>query len=71
MAKAIDQGEMGDEPWIKRLPEGVDLCVRLIDKDWDSFEFDTTATPTPQATNGYLLHRIVVYMQRGYTNTTL
>ena len=65
-----DDNGSGSSNWKDALPPGVDTYVNLIDKNWDNFTLDVTNTTTEQV-NGFLLHHILYYRSRFYTDYTL
>ena len=56
MARSIQD----NNDWKNSLPPGVDYYTRIIDENWDDFNFDVDHCDTTRV-NGYLLHRIVLY----------
>jgi len=57
--------------WRDSLPPGVATYAKLIDKDWDEFPVFDTITCTAKQVNGFLLHHIVFYRNRYYTDVQL
>ena len=56
--------------WRDSLPLGVAAYAKLINKNWDEFTINTT-TYTAKQVNGFLLHRILFYQSRYYTDLQL
>ena len=54
--------------WKDSLPLGVAEYVKLIDEDWDEFVFNITTYTTKQV-NGFLLHHIIFYQNKYYTDS--
>ena len=53
--------------WEDSLLLGVASYAKLIDKNWDEFTFNTI-TCTAKQVNSFLLHRIIFYQSRHYTD---
>lgn len=68
---AGSSADKDDEQWRQNLPSGVDQYERLIDKNWNDFKDVDFSNPTPQAVNGFIVHRIVFYINSKYYDRTL
>ena len=56
--------------WRDSLPPGVAAYAKLIDENWDDFTIDIT-TCTAKQVNGFILHQLLFYRSRSYTDFKL
>ena len=56
--------------WRDSLPPGVASYAKLIDENWDDFTIDI-ATCTAKQVNGFILHQLLFYRSRSYTDIKL
>jgi hypothetical protein len=70
MARSQHSEDDGGDDWTAALPKGVDTYVRVIDENWDNFTIDVTTCTTKQV-NGFILHQLLFYRSRLYTDFKL